>query len=142
MCQKFFLGSMVKCHPFFREMKRGSTISGTKDLPDIFVRYALYEPGFSKFLGNPYPCHPVDLDAPVERNEEVVSQRAAEIGKSLHDLEKETQQLVYLGGTSDVVDVHVDVLWVALEMKPRSPQKFMDVSGIKVSDADGFCLAA
>ena len=82
--------------------------------------------GFSKFIGNPNPCHPVDLDAPVERNEEVVSQRAAEIGKSVHDLEKETQQLVHLGWTSDVVNVHVDVWWVALEMKARSPEKFMD----------------
>jgi hypothetical protein len=95
-------------------------------------------------LGNPYPCQPVDLDAPVERdtwmdqNKEVVAQQAAAIGKSVQDLEKETQQQVNLGWTSDTVNVHVDALWEALNMKARSPEKFMDVSDVIVSDADGY----
>ena len=88
-------------------------------------------------LGNPYPCQPVDMDAPVERDtwmdqNKVVAQEAASIGKSVQELEKEKQKLVNLGWSSDNVTVHVDALWEALTMKARSPDKFMDLSDVKV----------
>ena len=67
----------------------------------------------------------------------VVTLQAAEDGKSVHDLEKENQ-LVHLGWTSDILNMHVDVLWEELETKARSPEKFMDVSDVKVSAEDGF----
>merc|ERR1711916_348573 len=51
---------------------------------------------------------------------------------------KEKQKLVNLGWSSDNVTVHVDALWEALTMKARSPDKFMDVSDVKVSDEDGY----
>ena len=120
--------------------------------PEVGSRPALHCRDFSALggvfnapdnLGNPYPCQPVDLDAPVERdtwmdqNKEVVAQQAA----SVQELEKDTQKLVNLGWSSDNVTVHVDALWEALTLEARSPDKFMDVSDVKVSDEDG-CPAA
>ena len=43
----------------------------------------------------------------------VVAQQAASIGKSVQELEKEKQNLVNLGGSSDNVTVHVDAMWEA-----------------------------
>ena len=68
----------------------------------------------------------------------VVAQQAASIGKSVQELEKEKQKLVNLGWSSDNVTVHVDALWEALTIEARSPDKFMDVSDVKVSDDDGY----
>ena len=45
-----------------------------------------------------------------------------------------------LSWTDDSVNVHA--LWKALEMKTRLAEKFTDVSGVKVTDEDGFCPAA
>ena len=56
----------------------------------------------------------------------------------MQEFEKEKQQLVHLGWTSDIENVHVDALWEALDMKACSPENFMDVSDVKVSDED--CL--
>ena len=47
-------------------------------------------------------------------------------------LEKVNQQ-VDLSWTVDIVVVHDDALWKALEMKTRLAQKFTDDSGVKVT---------
>ena len=39
------------------------------------------------------------------------------------------------------MNVRDDALWTALEMKARLAE-FSDVSGVKVTDYDGFCPAA
>ena len=73
----------------------------------------------------------------MDQNTEVVAQQAASIGKIRQELEKKEQQLVYLGWNSDYVNVPVDALWKVVNMKARSPEKFMDVSDLNVSDEDG-----
>ena len=52
----------------------------------------------------------------------------------------EADQRVGLGWTSDIVNVHVDALWKALEMKARSSKEFTDVSEVKASDQDGYLI--
>ena len=52
----------------------------------------------------------------------------------------EEDQQVGLGWTSDNVNVHVDALWKALEMKARSSKEFTDVSEVKASDQDGYLI--
>ena len=42
-----------------------------------------------------------------------------------------------LGWTSVNANLHVGPLWEAFNIKVRSPEKFMEVSVVKVSDVDG-----
>ena len=56
-------------------------------------------------------------------------------------LEKVYQQMD-LSWTVDIVNVHDDAMWKALEMKTRLAEKFTDESGVKVIDEDGFCPTA
>ena len=56
-------------------------------------------------------------------------------------LAKENQH-VGLSWTVDNVTVHDDALWKALEMKTQFAGKFTDVTGVKLTDEDGFCSAA
>merc|ERR1712157_176854 len=94
-------------------------------------------------LGNPYPCQPLDLDAPVKRdswfddNKDKVEKQAQSISAAVENLET---TLVGYGWSTGAIELSVDALWEALEVQAREPEKFMEVTDVKVSDEEGFLL--
>lgn len=94
-------------------------------------------------LGNPYPCQPLDLDAPVKRdtwfdeNKGKVEKQAQSISVAVENLEK---KLVGYGWSTGAIELSVDALWEALGVQAREPEKFMEVTDVKISDEKGFLL--
>jgi len=94
-------------------------------------------------LGNPYPCEPIDLDAPVKRdtwmdeNQDKVESQAKSISDAVDKLE---DKLVGYGWSTGAIEVSIDALWEALTVQAREPKKFMEVTDVKISDEDGFLL--
>jgi len=94
-------------------------------------------------LGNPYPCEPLDLDAPVKRdtwtdeNRDKVEAQSKSISDAVDGLE---DKVVGYGWSTGAIEVSVDALWEALTVKAREPKKFMEVTDVKISDEDGFLL--
>jgi len=97
-------------------------------------------------LGNPYPCQPVDLDAPVPRdawydaNKATIEKQVKTIGGQTSSLEKECDLTVGFGWSTEKLDVSVDAVWEALTVNVRNPEKFMEVTDVSVCDKEGYML--
>jgi len=94
-------------------------------------------------LGNPYPCEPLDLDAPVKRdawmdeNRDKVESQSKSIGDAVDGLE---DKVVGYGWSTGAIEVSIDAIWEALTVQAREPEKFMEVTDVKICDEEGYLL--
>jgi len=94
-------------------------------------------------LGKHYPCTPIDLDAPVQRdtwmdtNVDIVTAQQQAISTQVGGLEK-GQSVVGYGWKSQEFTCSHDAVFEALEFKARNPEKFMDVSDVVITDEPGY----
>jgi hypothetical protein len=92
------------------------------------IRRSGFEP---KQEGEP---NTIQIDVTREMGKDDVARKAAAL------LDSVLKRNVGLGWSSQTLDVNIDALWAALDVKARSPEKFMDVTSVTVSDEDGFLL--
>merc|ERR1712137_25917 len=72
-----------------------------------------------------------------DENKEKVESQAKSINDAINAV---SPKLVGYGWSTGAIESSVDALWEALEVQARQPEKFMEVTDVKVSDEEGFLL--